>query len=68
MCLQPAERDIGTPEHIKKYRKSFKEQHGVTIVILMIARPTTDWSMTLYRPRSTPMGWSLRNLKELVTS
>ncbi len=24
MCLQPAERDIRTPEHIKKYRKSFK--------------------------------------------
>ena len=35
MCLQPAERGIGTPEHIKKYRKSFKEQHGVTIVLFL---------------------------------
>lgn len=32
MCLQPAERDLATPEGIKKYRKSFKEQCGVTIV------------------------------------
>jgi hypothetical protein len=24
MCLQPAERNIQTPENIQKYRKSFK--------------------------------------------
>ena len=31
MCLQPAERKVSTPEQIHKYRKSFKEQCGVTI-------------------------------------
>lgn len=35
ICLQPQNRGIETPEHIKKYRKSFKEQHGVTIVNLI---------------------------------
>jgi hypothetical protein len=38
MCLQPAERDLATPEGIKKYRKSFKEQCGVTIVLILLRR------------------------------
>lgn len=38
MCLQPPERNINTPEEIYKYRKSYKQQHGVTIVLNFIIK------------------------------
>lgn len=57
LCLQPTERNVQTPEEISKYRKSFKEQFGVTIVASCI------YSATLrhcWRPPSS-QGISLRH-------
>lgn len=64
MCLQPAERDLSTPEGIKKYRKSFKEQCGVTIVSLLLSRCIQDQLGNHYHLQLSPTEYLPRRAKE----
>lgn len=68
ICLQPPERNIQTPDEISKYRKSFKEQCGVTIVALPTRSITTALPMTHCHRTTSPTALPLRNRREWGTS